>query len=319
MAGTLAGAAVADPVQHEALFYRDRDEYLAMALPFVELGLARDEPVLVAVPGPNLDLLRAAVGDAGGRMAYADMSRAGRNPGRIIPYVHAFLARHGPGPARVIGEPVWRGRSRDEYPACVQHEALINLAFRGRSAAFACAYNVSALPPDRVADARRTHPVLGDPDTRWPSRDYMEPGALVAAFNQPLDPAPPDAVTLLFGAGDLAAARALVADQARRAGLAERRAGHLELAVNEIATNAVTHGHGPGVLRLWCAGGHLVAEISGGGRLRDPLAGRIPVPPRQPTGRGLLLVNEVCDLVRVHTSGQGTTTRLYMRTLTPGA
>jgi anti-sigma regulatory factor (Ser/Thr protein kinase) len=308
-----SSAVATDPFQHEALFYRDRDEYLAVTVPFIEGGLARDEPVLVAVPAANLDLLRAEVGEAGGRVSYADMSQAGRNPGRIIPYVlHAFIARHTPRSARVIGEPIWDGRSGDEYPACVQHEALINLAFTGLDVAIVCPYDVSALPADRVADAHRTHPVLADPGSRWASRAYMEPSALVAAFNKPLGPVPPDAVAVIFGADELAAIRDLAAEHAERAGLSERRGAQLQLAVNEIATNCVTHGNGPGMLRLWLTEGYLVAEINGGGRLRDPLAGRIPVPPRQPNGRGLLLVNEVCDLVRVHTSMQGTTTRLYM-------
>jgi anti-sigma regulatory factor (Ser/Thr protein kinase) len=310
---TTTGRLVANAFHHEALLYRDRAECVAVSLPFIEHGLARDEPVLVAVPGAGLDLLRAQVGEAGGRVTYVDLAEAGRNPGRIIPYVlHAFLARHRPGAARIVAEPVWPGRSGAEYPACVQHEALVNLAFAGEPAAIACLYDVARLPADRVADAHRTHPVLVDPAGRSASRAYMEPSALVAAFNQPLGPVPAGAEALTFGAGELAALRVLTGEHARRAGVDDRRAEHLELAVNEIATNSLTHGRGPGVLRLWSEGGSLVAEISGGGRLRDPLVGRIPVPPRQPNGRGLLMVNRLCDLVRTHTSAQGTTTRLYM-------
>jgi anti-sigma regulatory factor (Ser/Thr protein kinase) len=313
-AGAVTGAGPA-PFRHEALFYRGRDEYLAVTLPFIEAGLARGEPVLVAVPGANLDLLRAEVGAAGGRVSYADMSRAGRNPGRIIPFVlHAFISRHAPRAARIIGEPIWDGRTGDEYPACVQHEALTNLAFAGREAAIVCPYDAGALRPDVLADAHRTHPVLLEPGHRWSSRAYTEPSALVAAFNQPLGPVPRDAVTVTFEAGELPAVRRLVGEQAHRGGLAERGGEQLQLAVNEVATNTVTHGGGPGVLRLWSGDGHVVAEVTGGGRLRDPLAGRIPVPARQPHGRGLLLVNEVCDLVRVHTTAQGTTIRLYQRT-----
>jgi anti-sigma regulatory factor (Ser/Thr protein kinase) len=300
--------------RHEALFYSDPAEYLAMSVPFVEAGLARGEPVLIAVPGPNLELLRRELGEIGDQVSYVDMALAGRNPGSIIPYVlHAFLGRYARAGARILAEQDWRGREGAEYPACVQYEALVNLAFAGRDLAMLCPYDVAGLPPEAIADARRTHPVLVEPGTRRPSPAFTEPSALVAAFNKPLPSPPAGAHALAFGRGDLADVRAVVGAAAERFGVSERRRGQLQLAVNEIATNSIIHGNGRGVLRVWYAGGQVVAEVSGGGRLRDPLAGLVPVPPRQPNGRGLLLVNQLCDLVRVYSSAQGTTTRMYLR------
>ena len=117
---------------HEALFYRDTGDYLAGTVPFVETALARREPVLVAVPRARIDLLTAALEGRAASVRFVDMTRAGRNPGKIIPWVlHAFLEEHAGAPVRIIGEPIWAGRSTDEYPACVQHEALINVAFAG--------------------------------------------------------------------------------------------------------------------------------------------------------------------------------------------
>ena len=78
---------------HEALFYRDRDDYLGGTLPFIRGGTGADEPVLVAVPAPNLRLIGDALGPDGDGVRFIDMAEAGRNPGRIIPGVlHAFLA-----------------------------------------------------------------------------------------------------------------------------------------------------------------------------------------------------------------------------------
>ena len=60
--------------------------------------------------------------------------------------------------------------------------------------------------------------------------------------------------------------------------------------------------------------GHLVGQIDDKGYIRDALAGRIPVPPDQPTGgRGLILVNQVCDLVRAHTEPGATSIRFFLR------
>ncbi|MFG3701069.1 anti-sigma factor RsbA family regulatory protein [Micromonospora sp. NPDC047620] len=147
---------------HEGLFYRDPGELLAGTVPFITSGLAAAEPVLVAMPGANLWLLRAAVGAMDG-VRWADMTEAGRNPGRIIPWVlQAFIDEHAGRRVRIIGEPIWAGRSDTEYPACAQHEALINMAFAGRDATILCPYDVAGLDDDVLTDACATHPVLVD-------------------------------------------------------------------------------------------------------------------------------------------------------------
>src|SRR5690349_11376696 len=46
---------------HCAFFYRGQDEYARDVCSFVREGLAAAEPVLVAVPGRRLDLVRAAL------------------------------------------------------------------------------------------------------------------------------------------------------------------------------------------------------------------------------------------------------------------
>ena len=52
---------------------------------------------------------------------------------------------------------------------------------------------------------------------------------------------------------------------------------------------------------------NLVCQVRDSGYLTDPLAGRRPEVPGQLRGRGLLLVNALSDLVRVHTTPKGTT------------
>jgi hypothetical protein len=75
-------AAMAGEFVHPALLYRDSDEYLAATVPFIRDGLAAGEPVAVAVPDPNLALLRDALGADAERILFRDMTVAGRNPGR---------------------------------------------------------------------------------------------------------------------------------------------------------------------------------------------------------------------------------------------
>jgi anti-sigma regulatory factor (Ser/Thr protein kinase) len=86
----------------------------------------------------------------------------------------------------------------------------------------------------------------------------------------------------------------------------------LALIVAELTTNSVVHAGGRGTLRLWAESEQIVCEVQDTGRLTDPLAGRRPAPPDQLGGRGLLLVNHLSDLVRVHTDEHGTTIRSYV-------
>ena len=298
---------------HPALLYRDADEYLAGVVPFIRDGLAADEPVAVAVPTANLALVREALGADADRIVLRDMTVAGRNPGRIIPMVLlAFANAHAGRRVRIVGEPIWAGRSAAEYPACAQHEALINAAFAGRAATILCPYDITGLDPAWVDDAHRTHPEMLTPTRRWESPRYADPVAVAARFNQPLPDPPAGTASIAIDLFNLRDVRHFVAEQASWAGLGVDRIDELALAVNELATNAVRHGGGTGELAVWVQDDHLVCQLSDRGSLSNPLAGRIPPPHEAPGGRGLLMVNQLCDLVRIHTSPDGTTIRIHL-------
>jgi anti-sigma regulatory factor (Ser/Thr protein kinase) len=59
--------------------------------------------------------------------------------------------------------------------------------------------------------------------------------------------------------------------------------------------------------------GHVVCEVSDRGHITDPLAGCRPASVGQLGGRGLLLVNQIADLVRMRSDTDGTTVRIYLR------
>jgi anti-sigma regulatory factor (Ser/Thr protein kinase) len=299
---------------HPGLLYHNMDQYLAGTTSFVHSALARGNPVLIAVPDPNLSVLRDALADSADRIRFADMAVAGRNPGRIIPSVLlAFVAAHPGRRVSIIGEPIWPGRSDAEYPACVAHEALINTVFAGADAAILCPYDAASLDQTALDDAWQTHPTMVD-DTgyRFNGR-YADPLATAARFNVALPPAPPDAVTIAYNDEfDLAAVRRSVAGHATAAGLPDDRVDDLTLAANELTANTIEHTQAGGEITLWADAYHVICQIDDHGHLADPLAGRIPPPPRQEGGRGLILANQLCDLVRIHTSRSGSTIRLYM-------
>lgn len=306
---------------HSGLLYRTDAAYLAGTVPFVEAALAADQPVLVAVPPANLELTRDALGSSAARVRFADMTQAGRNPGRIIPAVLLAFANAHPGRrVSIIGEPIWPGRSGLEYPACVAHEALINVAFAGRNAAILCPYDVTGLSPAAVADSHRTHPTMVENGSRWTSPAYRNPLETADSVNQPLPPPPAGAASLPYqDHTGLLEVRRFVTDRATATGLAGDPTAGLVVAVNELTTNTMEHTIGGGRVIIWTEQRLLVCQVEDTGHLTDPLAGRIPPTPDQLRGRGLVLVNQLCDLVRVHTGPGRTTIRLHTHLPLTGA
>ncbi|MEV6557454.1 sensor histidine kinase [Nocardia sp. NPDC051756] len=313
MTVTTAGPPPADPFVHPALFYSNTEEYLAGTVGFIRKGLANDEPVAVSVPGPNLELIRDELGSDADAVRLMDMTVEGRNPGRIIPGVlRAFADSYPTGRVRIIGEPIWAGRSATEYPACVQHEALINAAFTGREVTILCPYDTERLDPTVLVDAHATHPTLIDSSGERASGAY-DPDRIVASYNKPLAPPPAIAQVIAFDAGSLTEARHRAGEFAAHAGMLDDRVIDLELVIAETITNSVVHGGGSGTLALWIEGRQLRAQVRDAGHITDPLAGRLPPQPFQFGGRGLLLVNHLTDLVRIHTGVHGTTIQMDLR------
>ncbi|MEU4834835.1 sensor histidine kinase [Streptosporangium sp. NPDC023615] len=305
-----ATTAETEPFVHPALFYRGDREYLDGTVPFIREGLKAEEPVAVAVPARNLALIRAELGEDAAGVHFIDMEKAGRNPGRIIPAVlWAFTDLHPGRRVRVVGEPIWPDRSPTEYVACLQHEALINLAFSGRDVTILCPYDADGLDAEIIAHAEETHPVVVDGTGTRASTGYA-PERVIRDCGGAL-PEPPDAEVLAFGADDLWRVRAFAVRYADRAGLAGERLEDLRLIASELAANSLEHGGGSGTARIWTEGPRVVFDVSDTGHIADPLAGRRPAGSHQRGSRGLLVTNLLGDLVRVHTERGRTTVRVY--------
>ncbi len=297
---------ITDPFAHPAFFYRGHAEYLSGTVPFITDGLAADEPVAVAVPSPQLDVLRSALGPAVRDVLLLDMTVVGRNPGRIIPGVlRAFADQHPDHHVRIIGEPIWPARSAMEYPACAQHEALINDAFTGCRITILCPYDAAHLDEHVLADAARTHPVLVDDNGTRDSRCFA-PAEVVTDYNTPLPP-PSHALTVAVTITGLADLRRTAAAFGLRRGLTADRTQDLVLAVTELATNSIEHALSTATVLLGGTADDVVCQVRDTGHIADPLAGRRPAARGQQRGRGLLMVNYLADLVRVHTTAVGTT------------
>jgi anti-sigma regulatory factor (Ser/Thr protein kinase) len=194
---------------------------------------------------------------------------------------------------------------------CQRHEALLNLAFaRGSAWRLLCPYDTSVLHPDDVEGARHTHRFLTD------GRHHREsPAYRGDTWSGPTHgglPEPPGTPPVLtFAVGSLEPVRTFVRDQAGAATGAPELSDFL-LAVTEVAANSLRHGGGHGMVRVWTTDRAVVCEVRVRGWIRQPLVGRTRPALDQESGRGLWMVNQLCDLVQLRSSPAGTVVRMHM-------
>jgi anti-sigma regulatory factor (Ser/Thr protein kinase) len=125
---------------------------------------------------------------------------------------------------------------------------------------------------------------------------------------------------------ELVGVRGLVTEVAAATGLDADRCARLAIAVNELVTNAITHGLPPATVTITSTGTDvLVAVHDGGGGFTEPdvvavlpgdgsVAARAAPPGLEDvSGRGLWLAVRLCDHVDVRTDPAGTTVRVTMR------
>lgn len=295
-------------LRHAAVFYQRPAECRSAVRQFVRDGVAAGEPVLVALPG---EAGRAVVDgvDEQADIAFADMRKLGRNPGRIMPAIWEFVDRHRGRPVRFVGESAWPGRSAAEIREAATHEAMINLAFAAVPLTVLCPYDIGRLPPRVAGWAARTHPLTHSAGGATASEHYAAgsfPGFTLPALRRP-----PEHAERLSYSTDLRPVRLAVAGFGDQSGLAPDRLADLIIAVGEVAANTLRHTSAGGTLYLWRTSKEVICQVCDEGQIRDPLAGR-----RRPAGRGglgLWVVHQVCDLVQLRSGASGTTIRMHMR------
>jgi len=300
--------------RHEAFFYADERQFIEGTTAFIRAAIEGDEPILVVVSARKIDLLRQRLEADARRIRFADMDHIGLNPARIIPAWTDFVTEHGGRPVRGIGEPIWAERSAAELVECQRHESLLNVAFT-ESAGFTlmCPYDTDALGQDVVDEACHSHPILTRDGSHWPSPAYPGVDELAKPFSTPLPHPPGSSISLAYQTGSLQGLRAHVWREAKLAGFDDIQTAELVTAVNELASNSLRHAGGRGELRTWHTTDALMCEISDDGRIDEPLAGRRRPGVHDCSGRGLWMVNQLCELVQVRSTPTGTTVRLHFR------
>lgn len=296
--------------RHDALIYRDPDELLAEALPFLRDGLEAGEPVLGALAAPRRALVESELGGEHPGIRFAAVEEATHNPAGLLSLWKDFVEGSGGRSVRGICEAIWPGRDQVAIEECQRHEALLNVAFAPQpSWSLLCAYDAAGLSEEAIDEVAASHRLIhsGGRVAESPSFDG-ERDALAGELPPPRAPAE----GLCFGLAELSEVRRRVTAAAEAAGLGADGVAALVTAASELAANSVVHGGGSGELRLWREDDRLLVEVTDHGRIDQPLAGRLRPGPAQEGGRGLWLANRLCDLVQIRSGCAGTTVRLHL-------
>jgi hypothetical protein len=165
-------------LRHRVLVYSSDEEYRATTVAFLRDGIARSEPALVVTAQRQLALLRDALGDDARHVEFRDSSEWLRTTRGAWNGFLTFLRdrfQSGAPWIRIIGEPVWTGRSPAEVIEWIRFESMLNLLLASSPATMVCPYDARGLPDTVLTAAQCTHPevALAGDVTRNPA--YREP------------------------------------------------------------------------------------------------------------------------------------------------
>jgi anti-sigma regulatory factor (Ser/Thr protein kinase) len=292
-------------LRHEGVPYSGPAALVPTASAMLAHGLRNGDACMVLADTAKLHALRDSLGPTARGTTFFDMSVHGRNPARVVPALQAFVDTHPDRHLRVVAEPV-----PPALPPAARAEAELNeLIFglpscRAWQATVSCLYDTTTLDPAVAGSLEAMH-------RSRPAGENAE-ALLVAGFGAALGASPPDARRMSADLTTLGDLRYAVGHLGERAGLDAERIDDLVYAVNEIVTNSICHGEGRARVLVWFDSDGVWCEVHDRGRIHDPLVGRIAPRAGQLSGRGLWLVNQLCDLVQVRSSAAGTFVRMFV-------
>jgi transcriptional regulator with XRE-family HTH domain len=176
------GRASTAMLDHKALVYGADDELADTAGPFLKEGVERSEAVLAITTRQNLELLRERLGPAAQSVEFVESTTWLTTPVAALDGFRAFSTASLEGGVpwvRILGEPIWAGRSEAEVHSWTRFESLLNLVFASWPMTVLCPYDERSAEPEIVRQARLTHPHTIGRGSTPSSSDYTDPGGFV--------------------------------------------------------------------------------------------------------------------------------------------
>ncbi|NKE62385.1 sensor histidine kinase [Lentzea sp. PSKA42] len=303
---------------HETALYGSDDDFLALAVPFLEDGLRAGEPTVVACAERNTALLSGALGRGNSVMYLPGADQYSRPSDAIATYRDLFRehTEAGARQMRVIGEVPHSGVGA-RWDWWARYEAAANQAFAEFPVWGLCPYDTRTAPADVLADVVRTHPnIAGASGTHQANPGFRE--------GLPCSTSPPDVLEQASPLVELidptaGAVREAVGTAIRATRLTEDNAHDVVYAASEIITNGLTHGIAPVRFRLWADDSRVVVAVTDrGSGPSDPLAGLVPTTATRSAGLGLWILHRTCDYVSMGNDADGFTVRVSVGGQTEG-
>ncbi len=302
-------------LDHDAFVYRSTAEFAGYAAQFVDRGLSVGGEVFVAGAAEGVTALRAALGGEPAGVTLRDTQEWAPHPATRLRAFHRLVTsrlKAGVPTLYLMGEPLWPSGPPPIRREWARYESVLNAVLAPFPVTLVCLYDGLRLAPEVVADAGHTHPEFVDADGARPTGAFEPPATLLRRWTRRSGP-PPAGAHLVAEPGSPTAARGVVTDAARRAGVDAPRTEDLGIAVSEVLTNAALHAGGATLVATWTEAGRFVCQVEDTGPgMDDPLAGYRPPSPDEVAGRGLWLARQLVELMEILPGGTGTTVRLHV-------
>jgi transcriptional regulator with XRE-family HTH domain len=164
-------------LDHRVLMYGSDGEFLAATTPFLAQGVERSDGLLAVTSPARLGLLRDSFEGCSEHVEFADSRDWYSSPGDAVNRYRGFVKEKfeaGAAWVRIVGEPVWTGRSSAEIRAWTRYESLLNLTFASMPTTIVCPYDARSLPAEVIGDAHRTHPAVAHGSAATANPEYRK-------------------------------------------------------------------------------------------------------------------------------------------------
>jgi transcriptional regulator with XRE-family HTH domain len=165
-------------LEHCAMVYATHDEFLESASEFIAEGIKRSEATLAVTTASKIRLLRKEIGGKAADVTFVEARRWYTTPSAALVGYREFVEQNlqsGSGWIRILGEPVWSGRTTSEVARWTRYESLLNLEFARTPVTIACPYDSSALDPAILEQAHATHQHTRTHGETARNPNYVEP------------------------------------------------------------------------------------------------------------------------------------------------
>ena len=169
-------------LKHAGFPYRSDDQFRTTMGAFLAEGIERSEALIAVTSAANIQLLREHLGKDAPSVEFVDASALYSTPIAALEAYRAFSKaklERGARWVRILGEPVWAGRSNTEVRLWTRYESLFNLVFAGSPLTAVCPYDERSVAPEIVRDAQFTHPNTVDDQGMSPCPGYSDLGRFI--------------------------------------------------------------------------------------------------------------------------------------------